>query len=113
MECTIMSSSHCGNRLIKGKKGQVKIIEGLLTLIIVISALSFLVYFGGVHKTEGQENTDPAADQTAVIRGPVSRVEYPVGGEYVTNRSEDHIEMRIPAGALALLAFPDLPMPQR
>jgi Mg-chelatase subunit ChlD len=37
----------------RGKKGQVKIIEGLLTLIIVISALSFLVYFGGVQKTEG------------------------------------------------------------
>jgi Mg-chelatase subunit ChlD len=58
----------------RGKKGQVKIIEGLLTLIIVISALSFLVYFGGVQKTEGTsaleevgENVLSVIDDQAVV----------------------------------------------
>jgi Mg-chelatase subunit ChlD len=51
----------------RGKKGQVKIIEGLLTLIIVISALSFLVYFGGVHKTEGTSELEEVGENVLSI----------------------------------------------
>jgi len=57
-----MSSTQCGNSLIKGTKGQVKIIEGLLTLIIILSALSFLVYFGGVHKTVGTSELEEVGE---------------------------------------------------
>ena len=51
MECTIMLSFSCGNNVKKGKKGQVRIIEALLTLMIMLSALSVAVFFGGVRKT--------------------------------------------------------------
>ena len=62
-----MSSTQCGNSLIKGTKGQVKIIEGLLTLIIVLSALSFLVYFGGVHKTVGTSELEEVGENVLSI----------------------------------------------
>jgi len=62
-----MSSTQCGNRLIKGKKGQVKIVEGLLTLIIVLSALSFLVYFGGTHKTVGTSELEEVGENVLSV----------------------------------------------
>jgi len=51
----------------RGKKGQVKIIEGLLTLIIVLSALSFLVYFGGVHKTVGTSELEEVGENVLSV----------------------------------------------
>jgi Mg-chelatase subunit ChlD len=51
----------------RGTKGQVKIIEGLLTLIIVLSALSFLVYFGGVHKTVGTSELEEVGENVLSV----------------------------------------------
>jgi Mg-chelatase subunit ChlD len=59
----------------RGKKGQVKIIEGLLTLIIVLSALSFLVYFGGVHKTVGTSELEEVGENVLSVLDDQSVVE--------------------------------------
>lgn len=50
MESTIMLSFSCGNKMKKRNKGQVRIIEALLTLMIMLSALSAAVFFGGTRK---------------------------------------------------------------
>jgi Mg-chelatase subunit ChlD len=74
MECTIMSSLRYGNNLLKGKKGQVRIIESLLACILLLSGLSVIVQFGGVQKTskasdleEVGENILSILDDTDVI----------------------------------------------
>jgi len=45
-----MLSFSCGNKMKKRNKGQVRIIEALLTLMIMLSALSAAVFFGGTRK---------------------------------------------------------------
>lgn len=42
----------CGSN-IGYKKGQVKIIEALITCVILMSGLSFVVFYGGIYKTIG------------------------------------------------------------
>jgi len=61
----------------------------------------------GIIKTEGREIADKEAVRTAIIHIPVSQVEYLVGKEYVKRMSKDLIEMRLPAGSLAVIAIPD------
>ncbi|MHC4675903.1 MAG: hypothetical protein ACYTBZ_25720, partial [Planctomycetota bacterium] len=61
----------------------------------------------GITKTEGCETADKEAIRKAIIHIPASQVEYLVGKEYVTHNNGELIEMRLPAGSLAVMALPD------
>ena len=63
--------------------------------------------FGITKSAENGETADPAASQDVVVSGPCGGVEVVVGGDYVMNSEADTIRLRVPAGQVVLLSFPE------
>lgn len=63
----------------------------------------------GVMKVNGKETADPAAARTAVLRGDLKGAEPVVGGQFVVRRGEHQMELRLPAGELAVIALRSRP----
>jgi hypothetical protein len=61
----------------------------------------------GIIKTTDGEISDPNAEQIAYIRGSCKDVRLLVGSEYVTKLGPSKMELRLPAGEIAVLSFPD------
>ncbi|UCD30256.1 MAG: hypothetical protein JSV03_07245 [Planctomycetota bacterium] len=61
----------------------------------------------GVIKTEGNETTDSKAVRSVIIHLPEVQVDYLVGAEYVAGQKPGMVEMSVPSGSLAIIAFPD------
>ncbi|MCC6696110.1 MAG: hypothetical protein IT365_10820 [Candidatus Hydrogenedentes bacterium] len=62
----------------------------------------------GITKTAaGGEVADPAATQDVVVSGPCDGVETLIGGAHVVTTEPDKIRLKLPAGQLAVLTFPD------
>jgi hypothetical protein len=61
----------------------------------------------GIIKTTDGEISDPNAEQIVYIRGSCKDVRLLVGSEYVTKLGPSKMELRLPAGEIAVLSFPD------
>ncbi|GMV90484.1 MAG: hypothetical protein AMXMBFR82_02620 [Candidatus Hydrogenedentota bacterium] len=62
----------------------------------------------GISKTTANgEVADPAATQDVTVSGACSEVEVLIGGEYIVGSDADQISMRVPAGQVVVLSFPD------
>ena len=61
---------------------------------------------GIIKSTEG-EKVDSNAEQVVTIRGRCANVNFLVGEEYVSQTKNDIIKLLLPAGKIAVLAFPE------
>ncbi|MEO2045291.1 MAG: hypothetical protein ABGX16_01810 [Pirellulales bacterium] len=60
----------------------------------------------GITKTKAEERADPKATQTAVVHGPPTGAVFLEGKQYTTRTNKNSIEIRLPAGEVAVLSFP-------
>jgi hypothetical protein len=61
----------------------------------------------GVRKRNGKETTDPEETKKVVVRSIPGPIQYVVGGQFVTRRDGDRIDLAIPAGDVVVLLVPD------
>ncbi|MBN1345089.1 MAG: hypothetical protein JXQ73_20510 [Phycisphaerae bacterium] len=61
----------------------------------------------GITKTPDGDQANPEATQTVTVIGPVDGVACVVGKDYLENKDKDRLTIRLPAGQVAILSFPD------